>query len=211
MEECSYCGRSFDDEEAYTAHLAADHEGELGAIDRRRVEEYEADGGTGGLPTGPLVLGVVIGVAVLLVVYVTLFMGGGASAADVGQPGTAHEHGTINVTIDGQTIDFSQDQYQVGQTGNSRFHFERGTAVWHKHATGVTVEYALDVHGVQVNENTVTVDGTTYRASEPGTEVVVEVNGEPVDPSEHVLEGASSVSAAEQGDHIRVVVRTNGS
>lgn len=211
MEECSYCGQSFDEEEAYLAHLADEHGEELSAIDRRRVEGHEADRGNGGLPTGPLVLGVVFGVAVLLVVYVTLFMGGGAGAADVGRAGTVHEHGTINVTIDGQTVDFSRDRYQARETGNRRFHFEGGTAVWHKHATGVTVEYALNVHGIQVGEDSVTFDGTTYRASDPGTEVVIEVNGEPVDPSEYVIQGASSASAAEQGDHIRVVVRTNGS
>lgn len=210
MEECSYCGQSFDDEEGYLVHLADEHEGELSAIDRRRVEGYEADRGSGGLPTGPLVLGVVFGVAVLLVIYVTLFMGTGAGAADVGRAGTAHEHGTINVTIDGQTVDFSQERYQVTEAGNSRFHFEGGTAVWHKHATGVTLEYALGVHGIEVSEDSVTVDGTTYRASDPGTEVVVQVNGESVDPSEYVVRGASSASAAEQGDHIRVVVRTDG-
>ncbi len=212
MEECSYCGQSFDDEEAYLAHLADEHEGELRAIDRRRVEGYEADRESGGLPTGPLVLGVVLGVAVLLVVYVTLFMGdGGAGAPDIGQAGTAHEHGTINVTIDGETVDFSRDRYQVTETGNSRFHFESGTAIWHKHATGVTVKYALSVHGIQVSEDSVTVDGTTYRASDPGTEIVVEVNGDAVDPNEYVIQGASSASTAEQGDHVRVVVRTDGS
>jgi len=210
MEECSYCGQSFDDEAAYLAHLADEHSGELRAIDRRRIDQHD-DGGDGGLPTGPLVLGVVFGVAVLLVVYVTLFMGGGGSAADVGQPGSVHEHGTINVTIDGQTVDFSQPRYQVSETGNQRFHFEGGTAIWHKHATDVTVEYALDVHGIEVSEDSVTVDGTTYRESASGTEVVIEVNGEPVDPSEHVLQGAAEASTAEQGDHIRVVVRTEGS
>ncbi|MFT4948845.1 MAG: hypothetical protein ACI9CA_000972 [Natronomonas sp.] len=210
MEECSYCGQSFDDEAAYAAHLADDHGGELGAIDRRRVEEYEAGTEAGDFPTGPLVLGVVFGVAVLLVVYVTLFMGS-EGAPDVGQAGTAHEHGTVNVTVDGQTVDFSRDRYQVSQTGNSRFHFEGGSAVWHKHATGVTVEYALNVHGIQVSEDSVTVDGTTYRASDPGTEVVIEVNGEPVDPGEYVLQGAADANAAEQGDRIRVVVRTGES
>jgi sulfur carrier protein ThiS len=39
--------------------------------------------------------------------------------------------------------------------------------------------------------------------------VVVEVNGEPVDPSQYVIQGTETASAADQGDHIRVVVRTN--
>lgn len=210
MEECSYCGESFDSEEAYLAHLVDEHEGELSAIDRRRVDQYD-DGDGGGIPTGPLVLGIVLGVSVLLVVYVTLFMGGGSAPPQVGNAGTTHEHGTINVTIDGETLDFSQPQYQVRETGNQRFHFEGGSDVWHKHATGVTVEYALGTLGIDVAENSVTVDGTTYRDSDPGTEVVIEVDGQPVDPSEYVIEGPSTAGTATQGDHIRVVVRTETS
>ena len=212
MEECSYCGESFEGEDAYLGHLADEHEGELRAIDQRRVEEYDGDDG-GGVPTGPLVLGIVVGVAVLLVAYVTLFMGGGGGSGDgapaLGQAGSAHEHGTINVTVAGQTVDFTQPEYQVSETRNRRFHFERGTAIWHKHATGVTVQYALGTLGIDVTEDSVTFEGTTYQESEPGTEVVVEVNGEPVDPSQYVIQGTETASAADQGDHIRVVVRTN--
>jgi sulfur carrier protein ThiS len=39
--------------------------------------------------------------------------------------------------------------------------------------------------------------------------VVVEVNGEPVDPDEYVLQGARSADAAGQGDRVRIVVRTS--
>lgn len=215
MQTCSYCGESFEREAAYLAHLADEHEGELRAIDRRRVKGHDGnDGDGGGLSTGPLVLGVVLGVAVLLVAYVTLFMGGasGDGGGGLGQPGSAHEHGTINVTVAGQTIDFSQSEYQVGETRNRRFHFERGTAVWHKHATGVTLQYALGTVGIDVTGDSVTFEGTTYRESDPGTEVVVEVNGEAVDPSEYVIQGTRDPDAApDGGDHIRVLVRTNAS
>jgi len=210
VEECDYCGATVEDEPAYLDHLAAELEAEMSAIDRRRVEGRDAP--DGGVPTGPVALGGVLVVAALVVVYVTFFFGSGGSAgaATVGDPGTAHEHGTINVTVDGETVDFSQPEYQVGQTGNRRFHFEGGTAVWHKHATGVTVQYALDTVDIGVTADSVTVDGTTYRADDPGTEVVVEVNGQPVDPSEYVLRGVESAADARQGDHIRVVVRTGG-
>ncbi len=43
MPDCDYCGESFDDEASYVDHLADSHEGELGAVDRRRVEQF-ADG-----------------------------------------------------------------------------------------------------------------------------------------------------------------------
>ena len=39
MPDCDYCEESFADEDAYLDHLADVHEGELGAIDRRRVAD----------------------------------------------------------------------------------------------------------------------------------------------------------------------------
>lgn len=210
MPDCSYCGAAFDDEGEYLDHLAAAHETELRAIDRRRLEQREDD--DGGLPVGPLVLGGVIGVALLLVVYVTVFLGNGGStgAGDVaqqpGEVGSAHEHGTINVTIDGRTLDFSRERYQLAA---DPFHFEGGTDVWHKHATGVTLEYAMSTLGIDVSEDSVSVNGTTYSASDPGTSITVTVNGEPVDPKRYVIQGEPAADA-EQGDHIRIVVETNG-
>lgn len=39
---CPYCGRSVDDERSYRRHLHDVHEpSELGAIDRRRYEQYQ--------------------------------------------------------------------------------------------------------------------------------------------------------------------------
>lgn len=210
MPDCSYCGAAFDDEGEYLDHLAAAHETELRAIDRRRLEQREDD--DGGLPVGPLVLGGVIGVALLLVVYVTVFLGNGGStgAGDVaqqpGEVGSAHEHGTINVTIDGQTLDFSRERYQLAA---DRFHFEGGTEVWHKHATGVTLAYAMSTLDIDVSEDSVTFDGTTYSASDPETSITITVNGEPVDPETYVIQGESAGADAEQGDHIRIVVETS--
>jgi hypothetical protein len=75
MPECDYCGESFADEDAYFEHLAAEHEGELGRIDQRRVADHDASD-EGGISLGPVVL---VGLLVLaggLVVWVTFFMGG---------------------------------------------------------------------------------------------------------------------------------------
>lgn len=225
MPTCDYCGESFDDEQAYLRHLADAHEGELGAIDRRRVAEELDDDGSG-LPTGPLVLGFVLLISALIVVYVIFFVGGNggagtapassnvdagaASLDDIGQtPGpvnSAHEHGTMEVVVDGQEVDFSQRQYQVAA---DKFHFEGGNGrVWHAHATGVTLEWAASTLGIGVSEDAVVFDGTVYRDSDPGMNVSVQVNGEPVDPRTYVLEGASDANP-DQGDHVRIVVETN--
>jgi hypothetical protein len=224
MPECSYCGDSFEDEQPYLRHLDEHHRGELGSIDRRRVEE-DLNSGDSGLPTGPLVLGFVLVVAAALVAYVVFFFGGSSPAtgsnADVevdgaasldsvaqspGPVGSAHEHGTIEVRIDGRTVDFSQQQYQLRA---EEFHFENGNGrVWHKHATGVSLEWAMATLGIGVSEDTVVFDGQVYRESDPGTSVTVVVDGDPVDPQTYVLQGASDTNP-EQGDRISIVAETN--
>ena len=226
MPDCDYCGDSFDDETAYLRHLGDEHEDELGAIDRRRVEE-ELDDRESERPTGPLVLGLVLLAAVLVVVYVVVFVGGGdaspatgagtdgdageASLAEVeqtpGPTGSAHGHGTIEVVIDGQTIDFSRQEYQLLA---DEFHFEGGDGrVWHTHATGITLEWAMATLNIGVSEDTVVFEEAVYRDSDPGIEVTVEVNGEPVDPQTYVLQGAEAANAG-NGDRVRIAVETSG-
>jgi hypothetical protein len=219
MPDCDYCGDSFEDEQAYLEHLAATHEGELGAIDKRRVDEAVDTGDEEGLPTGPLVLGGVLLFAAALVAYVLVGVnGGGASGTvngfDVDQtPGQVsqaeHGHGLINVTVAGQELDFSRSEFQRPREFGA-FHFEGGNGrIWHKHASGVTLEYAMATLGIGVNEETVTFDGTTYNDSDAGTDVTVTVDGEPVMPSTYELSGASDRSP-EDGDFIEIVVMTDG-
>jgi hypothetical protein len=214
MPDCNYCDRSFDSEEEYHEHLASEHEGELSRIDRRRVDGVESDDG-GGIPTGPAVLIGVIGFAVAMVVWVVFFFGsGGASGTvngiDVDQtPGqtATHFHGLINVTIDGQQLDFSRPEFQNPRQFPA-FHFEGGDGeVWHGHRDGLTLEYAMATLGIEVSENSVTYNGTTYDGSDPDTTVRVLVDGESVDPTSYELTGAS-VPNAERGDFIRIVVET---
>lgn len=210
MAECDYCGRAFEEEEGLLEHMREEHRGELGRIDQRRVADLEGDDSE--LPTGPLAIAFIVFASAAVVAFVIFSGGGGSSAApaDVGQTpyGTAHEHGIMEVVILGEQVDFSQSEYQV-QDGD--FHFESNNGrVWHTHAEGVTIEYALSTLGIDVTENSTTFDGTTY---EDGAEynVSVTVDGEPVDPRTYVLEGTSADNAA-QGDHVRVVVeRTNES
>jgi len=217
MPECSYCGATFDDEQSHLTHLKEEHEGELGTIDQRRVEEELDTEDDVGVPVGPLVLGIVLAVSVLLVGYVVFIHGSGGGEStvngiDVAQtPGqvsqSEHGHGLINVTIDGQELDFSRQEFQ--NPGEYRaFHFENGNGrIWHKHASGVTLEYGMATLGIEVTESSVTYDGTTYRDSDPGTSVNVTVNGNAVDPASYELDGAGENSPGE-GDFIRISVTT---
>lgn len=196
MPECAYCGDSFDGEEAYLAHLRAAHEDELGPIDRRRV----ATEASGGLPTGPLAIGAVVLAAAAVVAYVVFLSssGGGAAADGPTNVGSVHFHGTIEMVVDGERVDFGQPQYQYRNTGVRAFHFEGDDGSrWHGHAEGVTLAWAMDSLGINVTESTVTYDGTTYDDADPDTNVSITVDGEPVVPGEHVLQ---------EGDAVRVVV-----
>jgi len=109
-----------------------------------------------------------------------------------------HVHGEIEFVVNGSEVDFSREKYQ--QSSHQRhFHFENGEAdPWHAHSWAVTLGYAMDtLEGIDVSNDSVTYNGTTYDESDPGVDVTVRVNGEPVAPEEYVLK---------DGDSIRVVV-----
>lgn len=207
MPECDYCGTTFDSEDAELAHLREEHRDELGPIDRRRVEGTESGFD---IPTGPLALGLVLIVAAAVVGYIVLFPGGGSGDQPYqsGTLGTVHYHGTINVTIDGQELDFSRPEFQRPQSSPA-FHFESGTEEWHVHARGVTVQYALSTIDIDVTADSVTYDGTTYRDDSPDWEVIIQVDGQPIDPATYTIDSGVSAAAAARGEgpHIHVVVR----
>lgn len=201
MPDCDYCGASFDDEDAYVSHLGAEHEDELGPIDRRKVASRQRSGSD--IPTGPIVLVVILLAAAAIVGY-TVFAGGGGGGPGggggdgptPGPLGSTHIHGQINVTILNETFDFSRARWKDPRN-NPRFHFEgRTDDRWHAHATYITLEYGLSRIGFDVTDDSVTYDGTTYVDGE-GYDVSIQVNGNDVDP-DYVLE---------QGDFIEIVVR----
>lgn len=213
MPECDHCGAEFDGEEAYLRHLGEVHEGELGRIEQRRVAELTgANGGEGGfaVPTGPAVLGVVLVFALLLVGYVIFFLGSESGSAELGPTGSDHEHGTLEMSVLGERVDFSESRYQVVA---DRFHFEAGNGRdWHTHATGVTLAWGMETLGIGLTEGSVTFEGTTYRDDDPDYDVRITVNGEPVDPETYVLQGVPPGEPPSNGDNVRIVVtRANGS
>lgn len=200
MPECEYCSESFDDDTAYATHLEAEHYDQLGPIDKRRIGEGTDEGGSG-LPFGLIAGAAMLLIAVVAVGAVVFLQSGGdtpAAAEGQQQPtnvGSVHYHGSIEMVVDGQQVDFSQREYQLQ---SDPFHFENGEGDrWHGHAEGVTLGYAMGTLGIEVTESTVTYQGTTYRDSDSGTSVTVTVNGDSVTPSEYVLQ---------EGDDIRIIV-----
>ncbi|MFB6235614.1 MAG: hypothetical protein ABEH81_05855 [Halopenitus sp.] len=198
MPKCDYCGETFDDDDAHDEHLLATHRDELGRIDRRRLDLDGND--EDGVSAGIVMLGAVMALALIAVgasMYLTSSSGGDANGPTA--VGSVHYHGTINATIANETVDFSQPKYQYSNTGEDAFHFEGGDGSrWHAHAKGVTLAYAMDSLGIQVNATSVTYEGTTYTDADANTTVTITVNGEPVTPSEYVLE---------KGDDVRIVVK----
>ena len=200
MAECDHCGRSFDDEEAYLRHLRDEHAGALSRIEQRRVEDLEDD--SDGVPTAAVYGATIVGILIAGAVAYVFFIGGGSADGDVKvephSSGGVHYHGTMNVTIDGQTLDFSRDRYQMQD--RQYFHYEGGDgSQWHVHGEDVTLEYALHTLDIQVTADSVTFEGTTYSDDDEGTTVTFEVNGDSVNPRDYVLQ---------DGDEVRVIVTT---
>lgn len=207
MPDCDYCGESFEGEGAYLDHLDREHYEELGSIDRRRVDGHVGEGVS--LPSVPMILLAVVSVGVVaLILWITFGLGSGGGGAPVPHSlGQVHEHGTMEVVILGEPVDFSQSQYQVEA---DEFHFESGDGeVWHKHARDVTLQWAMDSLGIGVTADSVSFEGTTYVDGE-GYRVSVTVNGQPVAPETYVLQGVPPGTPPEQGDTVRIVVEATG-
>lgn len=223
MPDCDYCDESFPDESSYLEHLEAAHLDELGPIDRRRVGVDDGDESEG---SNLALYAVGFGIVALLGALVAYVLVTGVLGDDLGEEGPApnppgfelgppgedevyqpynlgeaHYHGEITVIVDGESIDFRNQEYQHPRASPA-FHFEAGEARWHGHAEGITLEYALEATAFGVTDEEFYYDGTHYDASEEGTSVTYEVNGESVDPETYVLE---------PDDEIRVVAQRNAS
>lgn len=107
-----------------------------------------------------------------------------------------HQHGTIEVRVDGDSLDLTRDEYQHE---HRHFHLEGGNGdTWHAHTWQATLGWALSTLDIDIASDSVTIDGTTYDASESNTTVRVTVNGEQLEnPHDYRLK---------DGDQIVIVV-----
>lgn len=207
MRECSYCDEGFKSEGSYLEHLQEEHEGELSRIDRRRLEHRDVGENTLGVRYDLLAVG-----AILAVILFVTFHSGGSSMQTPHDHGTVHYHGTMEVIVDGESLDFNQPQY-LERDRHFYFVSQDGASVWHAHSRGITVEYAAHTLGIEIDDGgeTVTIGGTTYHAQDPGTDVQITVDDRPVDPHTYELQGVQSPTRAEEGDHVEILVTTNSS
>lgn len=113
-----------------------------------------------------------------------------------------HAHGHVEMVVDGEPVNFSRARYQTPDE-HTYFHFESGSAPrWHAHSWSVTLEYAMGTFpGIEVTNDSITYNGTTYDRSDPGTTVSITVNDEPVEPGSYYLK---------DGDSVHIEVTTNG-
>ncbi|MHC3438662.1 hypothetical protein ACYJ1Y_11335 [Natrialbaceae archaeon A-gly3] len=219
-QECSYCNEPVPDEE-YLDHLRATHDDELSAIDRRRVDEELGTKRSRDANLTRYALGV--GALTLFVLaYVAIFTGALSSDGFFGTDDSSaailpdaddrvHYHGTIEVIVDGEPIDFSQPEY-IAQHGCFHFHNDDAVddGVWHVHCENVSLEFALETLGIDATADSVEINGEMYADDDPDTSVSITVDGEPVDPETYVLEGVGPVDQAQQGagDNVRIVVES---
>ena len=111
-----------------------------------------------------------------------------------------HQHGTIEVVVDGESLNLSKEQYQHM---DRHFHLEGGDGdTWHAHTWQATFAWAMGTLDIDVTNESVTIEGTTYDDTEDGTTVRFLVNGDAIeDPADYRLK---------DGDQIRIVVEQSG-
>lgn len=193
MPDCDYCDRSFPDEDAYLTHLGEEHEDELGRIDSRRVAGHRS---TAGISIPPMVYYAAGGLGLFLLSGALVYYAVGAFSG--GNGGFVHEHGTIEVTVDGQSVNLHQYSDETEE-----FHFHPGDPQWHMESMEgrLTLADALSRIGIEVSQERLALPDRSYDESDAGTEVVVRVNGEQVDPASYELRDE---------DHAEIVVQTDG-
>lgn len=187
MTECEYCNEMFSNEDAYLKHLAAMHAEEAGPIDHRRLENRLTHDGS--------FLRIIyygVGVVIILIALGVILLGIGV----ITDGDQVHEHGTLIVEVDGERVDFDQQQYHEPE----RFHFHEGNSTtWHMHPERLTFEEAMAELGMPVTETSITIEGTTYDDDDPDTTITMQINGEPADLDQELKDG----------DHIEIIVETD--
>jgi len=150
MVDCDYCGESFDGEDAYLDHLADDHEGELGAIDKRRVDSRKSDDESG-ISLMALAVGIGVAIAVGATLYLSFFSGGGG---DVSPDGIESE--ALKDSGDSETLSSVEEFPKEGDR-----HVSEGQSI--------SYEQSPPLSGPHYNRAT---EGGFYEEPQPGGNIV---------------------------------------
>ena len=129
---------------------------------------------------------VVVTVAILAVLTVLLPAVGSWAMSTF----AAHDHGRLDVVIDGELLDLDQPRYH---DLHPQFHVHAGHGNrWHHHPAHLfaihrfepmTLGEALAAMDLPATATAITVDGVTYDDRDPETTVSLGVNGLPFDPA----------------------------
>ncbi|QIO24564.1 hypothetical protein [Haloarcula sp. JP-L23] len=104
-----------------------------------------------------------------------------------------HPHGRLNMTVDGEPVDFTQERYVMSSEA-FHFHGDEDAARWHGHSLNLTAAYAISTFpGMEVSGDSMTYNGTVYQRNGSETSFTVTVDGEEVDPNTYVLKDGDSV------------------
>lgn len=119
----------------------------------------------------------------------------------------AHDHGTLDIVIDGETVDLDQPrfhdlhpEFHVHPGDGNRWHHHPRTPVDMFRFEPMTLREALTAIGIEHTGDTFAFDGVVHDTSHPTAEVTVIVNGAEVDVDAHVI-----------GDHDHITVEVTTS
>ena len=110
----------------------------------------------------------------------------------IGLVNSAHDHADMIVYVNGERIDFSQEQFQVRST---YVHFERGDGdVVHTHANNVNLGFNFQALGMRITSTSIsTQDGQLYENGAVG-ELRVFVNGVRIEePPNYIIQALDKI------------------
>lgn len=185
MVECDYCEEEFEDKRALHLHWGEEHEDEINSHEQEKVKkakrEKEKDKQRKRAQYRQYSYYVISIIALVgLGAAGYLLMPEGAvldnSETDIGPAGSAHTHADFLVVIDGDTIDFSQRQYQVV---SDKAHVEGGNGrVVHGHAEGATFRFFLNSLGFDYNATYLETPGEQYFENGKQVKMFVDTSGD---------------------------------
>lgn len=115
-----------------------------------------------------------------------------------------HYHGEFLLTVNDTEYTFGDESQNWEQnTGDPHFHFhdDGSDTKYHVHSKGVTLAYAADtLPDLDLSESQVTFRGTTYDASDAGTEIQITAGGSEVTPTEYTFTSGEDISVTVESD-----------
>lgn len=132
------------------------------------------------------------------------------SGPGIGPLNSAHDHADFIVYINGEPIDFSQDNFQLR---SNYIHLEGNDGdVTHIHATNAKLGFFLQTVGMRLTSTSITSTAGQLYENGAGRELKVYANGDRIDdPANYVLQGLDKILVAygsENDEEIKNLLET---